>query len=260
MVFFGVSGPVAGVGDSNVSFLVELARKTVLVDCSGNPAGVLAAAGCDLCDLDFLVLTHAHTDHLYGLPSLVHAAWQSGRRKPLRIIANAATREQAERLLGVFGLPGKSGMFSCTWVTREEGAIQVSHAPAGERASMRWFPVRHGVPCIGLAFREPGQVVVYSGDTAPSPRVQEEARGCAMLIHDCSGAAADEKELSAKGHTSAAAAAVLARGASAGSLALVHLPPGGREALLQEAAAGFDGPVAIPPPGRWLHPGRPLEP
>jgi len=255
LVFFGTSGPVAGAGDSNVSFLVDLADKSVLVDCSGNPASSLSSAGCDVCDLDILVLTHAHTDHLYGLPSLIHAAWLSGRRKPLRIISNDSTRQRAEQLLEVFELHSKADMFEYRWGTQAEGTIDVSEGDTADDATIAWFPVRHGVATIGLAFRDPQHSVVYSGDTAPLLGVQEQAAGCSLLIHECSGPAADQDELSAKGHTSAAQAGALAQAAPAESLALVHVPPLGRAALLREASACFSGPVIIPTVGQWIVPG-----
>ncbi len=249
IAFFGVSGALGAPGDGNVSFAVELDERTVLVDCSGSPASQLAAVGCDLTELDVLVLTHAHTDHLYALPSLIHSAWIAGRTKPLPIISNHATREQAQRLLGVFGLPEKSGMFRFDWITTEEGSYRLSESGGSE---LRWFPVLHGVPTIGLAIREGAVRVVYSGDTAPSEAVLEAARGCDLLIHECSGAFDDEARLRQQGHTSAEQAGRLAREAGAARAALVHLPATGWEALRDEAAEAFGKPVEILARGCWI--------
>ena len=46
----------------------------VLIDCSGNPVASLEKQGLSPWELDCLVLTHCHTDHIYGLPS-VESAW-----------------------------------------------------------------------------------------------------------------------------------------------------------------------------------------
>jgi ribonuclease Z len=69
----------------------------------------------------------------------------------------------------------------------------------------------------------PGRRVVYSGDTAPSAEVIEAARGCDLLIHDCTFGAEEAERARETGHTTATEAARVAREAGAKRLVLTHI-------------------------------------
>jgi ribonuclease Z len=70
-----------------------------------------------------------------------------------------------------------------------------------------------------------GRKVVYSGDTKPSTRIIELARGADVLIHDCTLDSSHSDIASDFGHSTAAEAAMVAREAGVGMLFLVHLSP-----------------------------------
>jgi len=78
-------------------------------------------------------------------------------------------------------------------------------------------PGVHSVPVIGVRARDlhGGGVVVYSADGEPSPGIRELAQGADWLVHEATGVFA--------GHSTAEAAAELARAAGARRLVLVHL-------------------------------------
>ncbi len=244
VIFNGISGGVMPEGDANTSFCVRMEDLSVLIDCSGSPGASLRRAGTTLSDLDLLILTHAHTDHLYAFPSFIHGAWLEGRTKPLQIIANRHTTEQAKRLLDVFGLIDRKGMFPIQWETTGEGRLTPVTAHSDQ--FVRWFTVEHSTPTIGIRLDFAGHSLVYSCDTAPCSRVREEAAGCNLLIHESNGPHEKASDLNAAGHASAQQAGETAAAAGAGSLALVHLPPTGREQLLKEAQEAFEGKTFAP--------------
>lgn len=71
----------------------------------------------------------------------------------------------------------------------------------------------------------PGRKVVYSGDTKPSKRVVELARGADVLVHDCTLDASHSTLAARFGHSTAKEAAGVAKRAGVGVLFLVHLSP-----------------------------------
>ena len=113
---------------------------------------------------------------------------------------------------------------------------------------------RHCQPHLhSVAYRlaAPGGSVVYSGDTAPTPRLTELAQGADVLLHMChfiNGEEADSRMTdSCSGHLDAARTA---QEAGVGTLVLVHLTeqvlaPGLRERMCAEAAAVFDGTIVV---------------
>lgn len=247
LVFFGACGSIPSGASGNVSFLVRERGWSLLVDASGNPAQSLLRAGEDPRDLDCLVLTHVHTDHLYGLPSLVHALWLMGRKKPLTVLANPETRDRARGLLSVFGLLDREGLFPLLFLFPEGGY----GLPGG--GNIRLHPVRHSAPTCGFRLEGRGPSLFYTADTGPLPGDFWVGKGAEILIHEASGGAGEEEALNASAHSSSRQAAEAARACGARALVLCHLPPGEAAArdLVREAEGVLGaGGALVPRPYR----------
>ena len=246
LIFFGASGAVPGPFDGNVSFAVTAAGTSALIDVSGTPIQSLLRAGIDPLSLQAVILTHAHPDHVYAFPSLIHGLWLLARRAPLCVAGPRTALEAARGLCAVFGLLERKGLFPIRWEEMGDGVV----SPAGTM-TIRLFPVDHSpdVATSGVRIEASGRRLVYSADTAPVPRVVEEARRAHTLIHEASGCAAAERELNARGHSSARQAGDAARLAGAARLYLCHFDrssPPRPAALAREAREAFRGPVVVP--------------
>ncbi len=86
-----------------------------------------------------------------------------------------------------------------------------------------------------------GRVVVYTGDTLPSRRVVEAARGADVLIHDATFTHDLAEEAHEKGHATAREAAEVAAEAGVSMLVLTHISARYRDAgpLYREACSVF---------------------
>jgi ribonuclease Z len=249
LVFFGAAGAVPSAADGNVSFAVQATGRSVLVDTSGNPVQSLLRAGLNPLELDALVLTHTHTDHLYGLPSLIHALWLMKRQKPLRLLADPPTAETARQLLALMGLLTKEGLFELRWCGEMQERVALDRDLA-----VSLFPVTHSVPTSGVLIQTPGAGLAYSADTAPAETVAARAHGCRALVHEASGGSAREGLLNAAGHSSARQAGESAARSGVGALFLCHFDysnPQVREQMRREARQAFAGKVICPHPCRW---------
>jgi len=82
-----------------------------------------------------------------------------------------------------------------------------------------------------------GRKVVYSGDTKPSPRIIDLAKGADVLVHDCTLDSSHSGLASDFGHSTAAEAARVAKEASVGILFLVHISPRYEDSELLESEA-----------------------
>ena len=252
--FCGVAGALPAAGSDNVSFVVEAAGCTALVDCSGTPAARLAALGVSPAELDALILTHTHTDHLYAVPSLIHSMLMVNRRRPLLVAGNRPTLGFAKSLMEQFGFLARPAMFPLEWRELEEQPLKL---PTGSDADRPLLiaarAVEHSVPTLGLRFTCGESVLGYSGDTRPCPSADELLAGASVVIHEAS--ATHGTGVNSAGHSSAEQAGDAARRAGARRLFLVHLPPealadGGR-GYMTAAAPMFRGEISVPGTGRW---------
>ncbi len=244
LIFYGTTGAVPTKDNTNVSFTVIAENISLLVDTSGCPTHALLKTGIHPPDLNAVVLTHAHPDHLYAFPSLIHNLWLLKRKKPLYIISNQDTATKAKQLYEVFSLLTKEGLFPIEWITFEEGSIDLFPG-----LLLTLFPVKHSAPACGVKISTTSSSLVYSSDTTPSERVVQAAKGATALIHEATGSEHHEEQLNADGHSSARQAGTIAEQAGIATLYLCHFDfrQGIVPAKLQhEAQAAFSGQVIIP--------------
>ncbi|MGN0906378.1 MAG: MBL fold metallo-hydrolase [Bullifex sp.] len=240
VMFLGVNGSVQDRESGNTSLLFRSGDVTLMVDASSGLHAAVEASP------DALVITHTHTDHVYGLSSLIHQMWLTGRKKELRIYASEGTMPLVSGIISLFGLDKKKGMFPMTFSTAScfnEGPFAVET-----------FRTDHTDSSVGLFIREDGGArILYTSDTRPISGPDEKWMGAALLIHEASGSAEDEKVLVRKGHSSYSDAASLALKLGASHLMLCHLPAGeeSKRRAVREASGIFPE-VSYAQPLKWM--------
>ena len=235
--FFGVGSAEPSPLEHNLSLLLESENTPLLVDCGGSPAHSILAASLNLNDFTDIFLTHSHTDHIYGLPSLVHSKWMSeGRRsgKKLRLFGSSETLSFARQLLRVFRFDSKRHAVEIEYVAVRDGdEIRASISKHG--VMLRSVPVQHGdARTNGIAI-ECGHdtKVFFSSDTVIFNGLDRYVnQECAVWIMDAGGGWESNA-----GHAGLNDVFEYAdRREFRGTLYLVHLPPT-RERFLQEVLA-----------------------
>src|SRR5215472_1415513 len=68
------------------SVLVRYASHLVLFDCGEGTQISLRQLGWGIKDIDLILISHVHGDHIAGLPGLLLTQGNSGRTKPLDVL------------------------------------------------------------------------------------------------------------------------------------------------------------------------------
>ncbi len=243
LVMIGTKGgpAVRPGGALPTSSLLELSGRRIVVDCGIGVTAGIARAGVSLLDLDLVFVTHLHSDHVLELGPLLHAAWTTGRTRPIT----------------VFGPPGidrywaafqESMVFDSRIRVEDEGRTPLSelvdlriYGPGevlGGGLSVSALRVDHPpvADCFALRF-DAGRSITFSADTTHFPPLADFARGSDLLVHEAmlpeavealvartNGGAALRRHLHAS-HTTAGDAGRIAEAAGVGRLVLHHLIP-----------------------------------
>lgn len=221
-------------GGACSGFLVTHDETNVWID-AGNGTFSRLVERVALRDLDALVLTHAHSDHIADMLPLMYAlGLDSGARDtPLSVYAPTLVAKRVKPLMG----DASFEMFQRVFDLRTVGE-------AFDVGTLRFEPFQtvHPGESFGLRISASGRVLVYTSDTAVFPELAAHCRGADVLVCEATyldGAKADEGV-----HMWAREAGVVAENAKAKALVLTHiLPKFDSQLAVDEAAQEFSGPV-----------------
>lgn len=90
----GHGGAFAGVNPGNSSFLVDHNGKKILLDCGSMVPEQMKQYGIDPGELDTVVISHLHGDHVGGLERILYHRKFISKAPPLKIVMAPATMNQ----------------------------------------------------------------------------------------------------------------------------------------------------------------------
>ncbi len=251
LTYLGTAGALPLPGRANTSLMVTADDgANLLIDCGGDIYSNLLRWGFSAGDVAALVITHAHIDHIGGLPSLLESFRLGGRQAPLPIWALPEVLDVARKLIAAydFELTLDAWTYDVRFNAIEDGATAqiagiTTHA----------FRMDHSVPSIGLRLELAGGALAYTCDTQPTPAIATLARGARTLIAESTYLHAWETAARASKHMTALEAGQQAALCGVERLALVHL---GTEHVIAaagaEAAQAFSGEIQVPQDGDTL--------
>ena len=264
ITLLGTGCPVVHTERYGPAQLVRHGGHTVLVDCGSGVTQRLLAAGISGRELDAVLLTHLHSDHLVDLFQLILSSWHQGRDRPQRVFGPPGTRAYVDGLMALWRPELDQRIAHERRPSTAALEVEVTEIGPGEVLALGELraeafevdhrPVRHA---FGFIFRTPEARLVLSGDTRVCAAVVEAARGADLLVHEVfvhrdlpvvPGLRSAETVANvASYHTLSSEVGKLAAEAGVGWLALTHFVPPGcdRKALLAEVVADFAGSVVL---------------
>ena len=255
------SGPSVAVVVNDTPYLVDFGPGVVRRAAALSPRYGGSIKGLAAKNLKHAFLTHLHSDHTAGYPDLILTPWVMGRDAPLEVYGPEGLRNMTDHILEAYRediryrLYGMEPANNEGWRVnaheiRKEGVVY-----RDSNVTVEAFPVQHGTwpNAWGYRFTTPDRVIVISGDTRPTEKIVEYARGADILIHEVYSQAMWEKKddfwktYHRQNHTSTLELGRLAAQARPRLVVLYHILSwgAGDEDLLKEIAREYDGRVVV---------------
>lgn len=192
VTLLGTGGPLPSLERFGPSTLIEAGGRTFLIDAGRGALQRLAQAGVPWQDVDGVLLTHLHSDHVIGLPDLWLTGWlvRPGRARPLTVWGPRGTGSMLAHLREAFAFDiqlrqsDDGASPAGVMVTPVEVSDGVVYDSGGVRITA--FSVDHAPvePAFGYRIDYGGRSVVLSGDTRVSENLIRHSMGVDVLIHE----------------------------------------------------------------------------
>lgn len=230
----GVGGAYSAPGEAQSCYLVSGGGRSVVVDLGSGTLNLLQRHIAPE-RLSAVVITHLHPDHCVDLMSLrVYMVWGPGAGTVLPVYGPPGLRD---RLAAFAGSEGWDSAFSFRDLAPRAGEVDL-----GDGLVLRHREVPHLPPTHAVRFEHEGRSICFGADCAPNEDLVALARGCEVLVCECSFGA--EPVPAGLPHLNARDAGAIAARAEVGRLLLVHCSPEfDRAAALANARSAFGGPV-----------------
>jgi ribonuclease BN (tRNA processing enzyme) len=176
--FLGTGTPIGLRGLHQACILVETQTQNILIDCGMTALASLGRIGLDPAEIDAVIISHLHGDHVGGLPLLLLDATLRGRARPLVIAGPAATRQRVAQALEVFGWTS-ARLDMATFVGLEPGVTQSIAACEVTATEVAHNPA---TAPTGLRLVADGVTIGYTGDAGWSDALVTLARGTDLFI------------------------------------------------------------------------------
>lgn len=197
---------------SSPANFLKILDNNILVDCGSGTLHQLIKAGLSYKDVDFVFLTHFHTDHICELSALIQALnWTPGydRKKDLVLVGPTGFKEYYEQKIGQKPRPNTY----CIQIKEIKKKIDFSGftVEAGKTV--------HSDESVAYKFTEKNKVLTISGDCDFDDNLIKFSKNSNLLLIECSF----PDDMKKDGHLIPSECGEIAKQAEVKKLVLTHL-------------------------------------
>jgi ribonuclease BN (tRNA processing enzyme) len=193
----GTAGPVPRRGRAQSSNLLSVNGTHYVIDAGDGVTRRIAQAGIEIRDIGIIFITHHHDDHTAGLGTLMSAAWDRQRTKPIHVYGPPKTQELVKAAVQYFAISaeiriadgGRTVPIAQVFIGHDVGTgviyqdenIKVT-AVENSHFSFHTGPAAGKHKSYSYRFETPDRAIVFTGDTGHSDAVTELAKEADVLV------------------------------------------------------------------------------
>lgn len=245
----------------NTPYIIDFGPGLIRKAAAMSPTYGGKISGLEVKNIKRAFLTHLHSDHTTGYPDLILTPWVMGRDEPLEVYGPEGINKMTGHILEAYEediryrLYGSEPANNHGWRVNTHEFVKEGVIYKDENVKVEAFPVPHGTwpNSWGFRFTTPDKVIVVSGDSKPSEKITEYAKGADILVHEVYSKKGFDKKnelwksYHSENHTSTYELGEIATKASPKLTVLYHILFWGasEQELLDEIASKYKGKVIV---------------
>jgi len=183
VVFLGTGDAFGSNGLHCSSVLVEKSNQSILLDCGPQTLPMLKKIGRSANDIDIVLISHFHGDHMAGVPFLfLDSIFQNKRTTPLKIIGPRGIEDRLKKLSTALYeiLDNQNLSFQCDYlVSNPDNPIELNGV------KIEAIKTVHTPESQGYRLTIEELILAYSGDTGWTEELFKLVKGTELSILEC---------------------------------------------------------------------------
>lgn len=235
LTFLGTGSAMPGGRRVQTGTLLRGGESPLLVDCGSGVLHRLANTETDYTEVETVLLTHHHLDHVTDLFNVATARWLAGEPET-QVVGPPGTATLVADLFSAFDYLRDEPL---SLPVREIDAGEGPHEVAGW--TVRAHETEHSVYTLAYRFED---VLTIGADSEAADHVIEFADGCDVLVHDCSF----PDDVDVANHPTAEQLGEVLNGHAFETVYLTHLYPmtdGRHDEMRASIATHYEGDIAF---------------
>lgn len=188
------AGPIPNVRRMQPANLLQSDGTNILVDAGDGAGHQLAKAGVGLSEIDAVVISHLHFDHIGGLFALLGQRYQLRIPKVLTIYGPVGTQKIIDAIIEAVAISPDAGLRSETGPGEGVKVIEIADGSrfrvgdvavtAAMNTHYSQSPHIDAQTSLSFRFNALDRSIVYTGDTGPSEAISRLAAGADLLVSE----------------------------------------------------------------------------
>ena len=208
ITLLGTGNPRPSMERFGPSILVEAGGTDILIDVGRGAAQRLFQIGAarKLRDVDMVLFTHLHSDHIVGFPDFWLTGWVFGRARPLPVMGPPGTKSMCDHLDQAYAFDrkvrGRDARYVAAGIALETKDVEPSVIYDEDGLRITAFEVDHGdgiVPAYGYRVDYGPYSAAFSGDMRYDERIIEHAKGVDVLVMEVISAEVEMRRAQVQG-------------------------------------------------------------